>query len=146
MGTTILAALFERSAVYIAHVGDSRAYLCRAGAIVQLTKDHTLLQHLMDLQGALTWDEQRAMPQRCILTRALGSNDTVVVDCLRTEVFPGDRLLLCTDGLSGMLDDGILGRELAREASPDHIVERLIALANRAGGEDNITVVLVESL
>jgi PPM family protein phosphatase len=142
MGTTLTAALIEGRRIHVAHVGDSRAYLLRGGQFSQLTDDHTLVQHLVD-EGQITREEAAHHPQRSIITRAIGVSPEVDVDSMTLELQPGDQLLLCSDGLTGVVDDHVIGELLDTTADPDIAVDQLVQLANEAGGPDNITVVLL---
>jgi PPM family protein phosphatase len=143
MGTTLTAALVEDARVRLAHVGDSRAYLLRDGRLHLLTEDHTLV-HRMVQEGEITEAQAETHPHRSILTRALGVDPAVQVDERYVEVRAGDRLLLCTDGLTGMIHDGQIESVLETEPNPQEAVERLVREANRAGGVDNITAVLLD--
>jgi len=148
MGTTATVAVVDESAgtVTLAHVGDSRAYRYRGGALEQLTTDHSLVGELVR-SGRLTEDEAAVHPHRSVITRALGTDADVEVDTLTVEVVPGDLVLLCSDGLSAMVRDEEIARVLeATGAAPREAGEALIAAANAAGGEDNVTVVLFELL
>ncbi len=142
MGTTGVAALFIGDAALLANVGDSRAYLLRAGAIRQLTSDHSFVAEQV-VAGMLTADEARTSSYRNIITRALGYRPEVDVDLYQEAVFPGDRVLLCSDGLYGSVEPHELA-ELATSGPLEPAVDELIALANDRGGQDNITAVLVE--
>ncbi len=142
MGTTLTAALVEGRRLHVAHVGDSRAYLLREGHFSQLTDDHTLVQHLVD-EGQITREEAAHHPQRSVVTRAIGVSDDVDVDSMSLELVPGDQILLCSDGLTGVVDDEAIARTLTETEDPDAAVARLIELANEAGGPDNITVLLL---
>ncbi len=143
MGTTLTAAMVEGTRIVIAHVGDSRAYLLEGGTLTQLTQDHSIVADMVR-SGAITPETARVHPSRSVITRALGSDPNLAVDVLEVVARPGARLLLCTDGLSGMLTDDEIARILAAEPSADEAVRRLITAANDAGGQDNITVVVVE--
>jgi PPM family protein phosphatase len=143
MGTTITAVIAEDGKAHVAHVGDSRAYLLRSGALQQLTEDHTLVQRMVR-EGRLTEDEAAHHPQRSVLTRALGVDEDIPVDELSLDVHPGDRLLLCTDGLSNMIDRDRIRKILSRERDPQAACDKLIDAANRAGGDDNITVIVLD--
>lgn len=142
MGTTLTAALVEGRRLHLAHVGDSRAYLLRDGSFSQLTDDHTLVQHLID-EGQLTREEAARHPQRSIITRAIGVSREVEVDSMSLEFVAGDQLLLCSDGLTGVVSDRRIAETLETIDDPDEAVQRLIDLANGAGGPDNITVLLL---
>jgi PPM family protein phosphatase len=143
MGTTITAVTVEDAKAHVAHVGDSRAYLLRDGVLQQLTEDHTLVQRMVR-EGRLTEDEAAHHPQRSVLTRALGVDEDIPVDELSLDVHAGDRLLLCTDGLTTMIDRGRIRKILERERDPQAACDKLIDAANRAGGDDNITVIVVD--
>ena len=143
MGTTLTAALIDENKVHLVHVGDSRAYLVRDGALTQLTEDHTLV-HRMVLEGEITPEEAETHPHRSILTRALGVDESVQVDEGDVQVVSGDRLLLCTDGLTGMVPEGQIQEILRDAADPQEAVDRLVKVANRAGGIDNITAVVLD--
>jgi protein phosphatase len=148
MGTTATVAVVSEEAgtVTLAHVGDSRAYLYRAGALEQLTTDHSLVGELVR-SGRLTEAEAAVHPHRSVITRALGTDAEVEVDTLTVEVAPGDLVLLCSDGLSAMVRDEEIVRVLeATGGAPREAAEALVAAANDAGGEDNVTVVLFELL
>jgi len=142
MGTTLTAAMLEGRRLHVAHVGDSRAYLLRDGRFSQLTDDHTLVQHLVD-EGRTTRDEAENHPQRSIVTRAIGVSADIEVDSMSLDLQAGDQLLLCSDGLTGVVADDDIARELTSGADASTVVHRLIDLANEAGGPDNVTVVLL---
>ncbi len=143
MGTTLTAAtLVTGGTVLVGHVGDSRAYLLHDGVLRQLTVDHSLVEELVR-EGRLTADEAAVHPQRSIITRALGVDPSVEVDVYSVELAPGDRLLLCSDGLTGMVQAEIIAGTLRREEDPARAAAALIDAANVAGGEDNITAVVV---
>jgi serine/threonine protein phosphatase PrpC len=146
MGTTVTVALVDEEAgtVALGHVGDSRAYLVRNGQLQQLTADHSLVAELVR-SGRLTQEEADIHPQRSVITRVLGTEADVDVDTLTVQAEPGDLYLICSDGLSAMLRDGeILAVVEAAGGQPRRVAEALVAGANRAGGEDNITVVAFE--
>ncbi|NLB74169.1 MAG: Stp1/IreP family PP2C-type Ser/Thr phosphatase [Firmicutes bacterium] len=142
MGTTLTALLIQDGTAYIGHVGDSRAYLVRQDVIYQLTEDHSVVGELVRM-GMLTKSEAKVHPQRNLLTRAIGTLPAVDMEIVDWKVEPGDRFILCTDGLSGAIDDSeILDVVVSRQA-PRAVVDELIALANTNGGHDNVTVVAV---
>jgi PPM family protein phosphatase len=143
MGTTCTLVLLDGSRVHIAHVGDSRAYLLRNGELRQVTEDHTLVARMVK-EGRLKAEEAERHPQRSIITRALGVDADVDVDLETLQLEEGDRLLLCSDGLSSMIDNESIGDVLRNEEDPQVAADALVALANGAGGEDNITVVLLD--
>jgi PPM family protein phosphatase len=142
MGTTITAAIVDLDAeeVAIGHVGDSRAYRLRGGRLEQLTRDHSLVEE-MRRKGQLTDAQAEDHPQRSIITRALGPEPEVQVDLQTVPAQAGDVFLICSDGLTTMLDDERIARVLARATSLQSAVRALVDEANRAGGRDNITVV-----
>lgn len=142
MGTTLTAALVEGQRLHVAHVGDSRAYLLRDGQFSQLTDDHTLVQHLVN-EGQITLGEAAHHPQRSIITRAIGVSDEIDVDSLTIELLPDDVLLLCSDGLTGVVDDATIAGHINRPDPPQEVLHRLVAAANDAGGPDNITAILL---
>ena len=144
MGTTITALLSDGDVIHLAHVGDSRAYLLRKGELSQLTEDHTLVQELVK-QGKLRPEDAKRHPQGSIITRALGVDADVQVDTATFKIISGDRLLLCTDGLTGVVDQATIRNVLLRVRDPQQASERLVALANEQGGPDNITVVVLDS-
>ena len=143
MGTTCVATLFEPGRVCIAHVGDSRAYRLRGTELVQLTRDHSLLEEYKAANPDLTLDEERAFPHKSVITRALGMRPFIEV-AMRTEATtPGDQYLLCSDGLSGLVGAAELLGILVEARTADHATAALIAAANRAGGTDNITAMVI---
>jgi PPM family protein phosphatase len=143
MGTTLTAVMVEGRRLHIAHVGDSRAYLLRDGQFNQLTDDHTLVQHLID-EGQITKEEAASHPQRSIITRAIGVARDVDVDSMTLDLQPGDQILLCSDGLTGVVSDEDIRDALSRDDDDeDTIIASLIDKANAGGGPDNITVVLL---
>jgi len=145
MGTTITAAYFVDEGAYLAHVGDSRIYRLRDGAIAQLSEDHSLLNDYIKMKK-LTAEEIENFPHKNVIVRALGMKESVKVDTLFDEPRPGDIILMCSDGLSGeVADDKIRDIILARAADLQGACHDLIEAANRNGGHDNITVVLVRS-
>jgi serine/threonine protein phosphatase PrpC len=141
MGTTITAALVSDGSVAIGHVGDSRAYRLRAGKLEQLTEDHSLVADLVR-SGRLTPQEADAHPQRSVITRALGTDLEVDVDTFTVEADADDVFVLCSDGLTTMVDDEEIAKAVANADSLEHATKALVKAANRAGGEDNVTVVL----
>lgn len=146
MGTTMVAASFPRGGgeLLVGHVGDSRAYLFRKGVLRQLTEDHSLLNDYRKSR-ALTPEEIQAFPHKNVIVRALGMKDAVDVDLLREPVQDGDLLLLCSDGLSGMVPDARIA-DIVRGHPGDLrlAAQVLVEAANEAGGQDNVTCVLVQ--
>jgi len=144
MGTTMTVALVEDGAVVFGHVGDSRAYLIRDGRLEQLTEDHSLVAELVR-SGKLSPEEAETHPQRSVITRALGTDPDVDVDTFSIPTHPGDLFMLCSDGLTSMVEDeAILEGVEKNRADLQTAVKALIRAANKGGGEDNITVVFFE--
>ena len=142
MGTTLtLAQLDPIGRVTLGHVGDSRAYMLRDGDLTQLTIDHTWVQEEIDA-GRMNKDDAREHPKRGLIVRALGLGRDVDVDVKRLRLLADDRLLLCSDGLNGMIEDDEIASVLF-EGSPSEAAWALVEAANQAGGHDNITVVVV---
>ena len=144
MGTTVTAALVENGVVWIGHVGDSRAYLVRDGRLQQLTDDHSLVGELRR-SGKLSAEEAETHPQRSVITRAVGTDPDVDVDTFPVEPRTGDVFLICSDGLTDMIDDATI-LETVEGHYPDleAAARALVGAANKRGGEDNITVVAFE--
>jgi protein phosphatase len=141
MGTTLTAALVEGSNLHIAHVGDSRAYMLRGGQLYLITDDHSWVAEEVQ-QGRITAAEAEHHPRRNLLTRALGAAATVKVDAQTLPLEDGDLLLLCSDGLYGVVPNEAIKAELVKATDLNAAPARLIDLANQGGGPDNITVVL----
>lgn len=142
MGTTFTGLCSEKKALYIAHVGDSRAYLVRNGAIMRVTMDHTLVEEMV-MQGLITVREAKTHPKRNYITRALGTSQTVDVDLIQLDCRPGDALLLCTDGLSNCVDERKMLEAMTSGQDGESIVHALVQAALDAGGHDNITAMAV---
>ncbi len=145
MGCTASCVLVEKDRVAIAHVGDSRVYLLHQGMLVRLTHDHSYVEELVD-SGQITADEARTHPSRSIITRALGSDPDMYADHFTLEVNSGDRLIVCSDGLSGMISDSEIESLAVSSATPQQAADNLVAAALTAGGGDNVTVVVVDVL
>ncbi len=145
MGTTMTAAQIFDDQLFIVQVGDSRAYLLHEGTLQQVTRDHSLMADLIE-QGRITEEEARYHPQRSVITRALGSDITVEPDLYVLRVTPGDRLLLCSDGLSGMVENATIAAILRENEDPQNCCDALIHEALAAGGMDNVTCVVVDPL
>lgn len=142
MGTTMTAAVAIPAGLAFVHVGDSRAYHLRDGALTQVTDDHSLVAELVR-RGELSPAQAAVHPHRSIITRALGTEDTVEPDVFQTPLKPGDRVLFCSDGLSGMVDQDQIGRLLGQGDDPQAIADALVEAALDNGGEDNVTVVVI---
>jgi protein phosphatase len=145
MGTTLTAALIAGGAAHLAHVGDSRAYLSRAGTLRMLTRDHTLVSQMV-AEGEISQAEAEVHPHRNVLTRVIGTEPDVEIDVDDVGLLEGDRLLLCSDGLTNMLTQDQIRAILESGGSPQEAADRLVRAANRAGGLDNITVLVLDVL
>ncbi|MBB4935558.1 protein phosphatase [Lipingzhangella halophila] len=143
MGTTLTAMLWSGPRVALIHIGDSRAYLLRDAEFGQITHDHTLVQTLVD-EGKISEEEAESHPQRSLLLRALDGRSQVEPDTSILEAKVGDRYLLCSDGLSGVVSKETIRETLVAEDTPDAAARRLIDLANRGGGPDNVTAVVAD--
>jgi PPM family protein phosphatase len=143
MGTTLTSALINDSTVILGHVGDSRAYLLRAGTLRQLTDDHSWVGEMVR-RGELTAAQAATHPHRSVITRALGTEGEAAPDLLEISLEPGDRLMLCSDGLSGMVPDEKIEEVLLRPDGPQAAADALVQAALEGGGEDNVTVVVVD--
>ena len=143
MGTTCTAAMLEGERLVIAQVGDSRAYLLHQGKLQQLTRDHSLMADMIEA-GQLTPEEARTHPQRSVITRALGSDPHLQPDLYEINVETGDRLLLCSDGLSTMVQDEDIESLMARTRDPQRCASQLVNAAIAAGGHDNVTVIVAD--
>jgi PPM family protein phosphatase len=142
-GTTLVALLVDGERVGVGHVGDSRAYLLRDGDLHQLTRDHTLVQSLVD-EGRITADEALDHPRRSVLVRTLQEGSPAEPDLFPVEGRVGDRFLVCSDGVTAVLADDEIGEVLRTVEEPADAVDRIIALANEGGGPDNITCVVAD--
>jgi protein phosphatase len=145
MGTTLTGAQIDGASALIAHVGDSRAYLLRDGELRQLTADHTLVARMVK-SGEITEAEAEVHPHKNVLTRALGTDEQVEVDEDTITLIDGDRLLLCSDGLTGMVTEDQIQAILENSEKPQQAADRLVKAANRAGGIDNISVVVLAAI
>lgn len=143
MGTTIVAMVAGPDSAQIVNVGDSRAYLFRQGTLRRLTQDHSVVER-MARQGQIRKEDADFHPQRSLLERALGVESDVDVDAHTVAVEPGDRILLCTDGLNSILDDDHIRAILAEEKDPEKASKRLVAEAVSAGGSDNVTAMVID--
>ena len=143
MGTTMTAAIVEGTRIVIAHVGDSRAYLLHDGVLSPVSEDHSMVADMIR-RGQLTEAEARYHPNRSVITRALGTDPNMIADTYEIDAEPGDRLLLCSDGLTGMLEDAAIAEMLGGPRDPATAARTLIDAANDAGGHDNISVIIVD--
>ena len=144
MGTTLTAVTIEGTDARFVHVGDSRAYLLRAGDLRQVTSDHTLVARMVTA-GEISREEAAVHPQRNVVTKVIGTDATVAVDETTVPLLDGDRLLLCSDGLTGMVAEDQVQAILEAEPDPQRAADRLVKAANRAGGIDNITVLVLDA-
>ena len=145
MGTTLVVGVFREGRLLVGHVGDSRAYRMREGRMSQITKDHSLLQEQIDA-GLITMEQAAFSANKNLVTRAVGVEDTVLLENHMHDLLPGDLYLLCSDGLSDMLSDETVRELLHRHDSLADAATALIAAANEAGGKDNISVILARVL
>jgi len=145
MGTTLVLAVFHDTRLMLGHIGDSRCYRLRAGVMEQITKDHSLLQEQMDA-GLITPEQAAVSTNKNLVTRALGVEDAVVLEVNEHRVEPGDIYLLCSDGLSDMVEDAGIVDLLKAEGTLEQKAGQLIDAANANGGRDNISVLLVQAL
>ncbi len=144
MGTTLVVAVFRDSRLLVGHVGDSRCYRLRGGRLVQITRDHSLLQEQIDA-GLITPEQAAFSANKNLVTRAVGVEDTVLLEIHQHEVFAGDVYLMCSDGLSDMLDDEAIGQLMQGGEPLAATCQSLIDAANDAGGKDNISVILARA-
>jgi serine/threonine protein phosphatase PrpC len=143
MGTTLTSALIMGEDMYIAHVGDSRCYIISEGEAIQVTRDHSVVQQLLD-SGSITDEEARIHPQRNLITRVLGHSKEIVPDLHQIKLYAGDNILLCSDGLHGVLTVEAMSKAVMDSPDVNYACAELIAHANLAGGPDNISVIIVK--
>ena len=144
MGTTLVLGVFQDARVMLGHIGDSRCYRLRGDELVQITKDHSLLQEQMDA-GLITAEQAATSSNKNLVTRALGVEDAVLLEVNEHRVEPGDLFMMCSDGLSDMVDDQGIAKIMANEGSLEEKVAQLIDAANANGGRDNISVLLARA-
>lgn len=144
MGTTLVVGVFQDKRLLLGHIGDSRCYRWRGTTLLQITKDHSLLQEQIDA-GLLTPEQAATAPNKNLVTRALGVDDVVLLDLNEHQVEPGDIYLMCSDGLSDMMQDSAMAEILQNSTSLALMAAELVTLANENGGRDNITVLLIEA-
>lgn len=145
MGTTLVAALVVGTEAYVANIGDSRCYRINRRAIQQITADHSLVERLV-ATGQITREEARVHPQRNYIYRTVGDKPQVEVDTFKVSLQPGDHLVLCSDGLNSMIEDELIRQAVLESPHPQAACEQLVRLANAAGGDDNVTVIVVQAL
>jgi serine/threonine protein phosphatase PrpC len=146
MGTTLVSCMVSGDKAYVGHVGDSRVYRIRGGAIQQITRDHSLLEDYKEAKPDMTEEEERNFPHKNVITRALGMRETVQVDIKAHQIQSGDLFILCSDGLSGMVPDEQILYVASNAKSLERAVAELVDAANRAGGTDNVTTLLLQCL
>lgn len=144
MGTTLVMAVFQDQRIMVAHIGDSRGYRLHGGRLARITRDHSLLQEQLDA-GFITAEQAANASYRNLVTRAIGVEHTVIVEVNEVRVDPGDCFLLCSDGLSDMIDDAMIADILRLEVPLDERAARLVDAANAHGGRDNISVLLAQA-
>jgi protein phosphatase len=144
MGTTLVVACFRENRVLVGHVGDSRCYRLRAGRLQQITRDHSLLQEQIDA-GLITPEQAAFSSNKNLVTRAVGVEDNVLLEAHLHDVLPGDLFLMCSDGLSDMLDDASIAQVMLAHEALEPCAKALVAAANDAGGKDNISVILARA-
>jgi len=144
MGTTLVVGVFQDALLMLGHIGDSRCYRWRGNQLVQITKDHSLLQEQLDA-GFLTPEQAALSPNKNLVTRALGVENDVMLELHAHQVEACDLYLMCSDGLSDMMDDAAIARILQNGTSLDQMSEALVCQANENGGRDNITVLLIQA-
>jgi protein phosphatase len=144
MGTTLVVGVFQEGRLLVGHIGDSRCYRLRDGELTQITKDHSLLQEQMDA-GLITPEQAAVSTNKNLVTRALGVEDAVLLEVNEHRVEPGDIYLMCSDGLSDMVDDPGIGRILSTGSPLEEKVVQLVDAANANGGRDNISVLLAQA-
>jgi len=144
MGTTIVLAQVNGEKIYVAHVGDSRCYRVREGKIEAITRDHSLLEDYKEAKPDMTEEEERNFPHKNVITRALGMRDSVQVDITPHQIQDGDIYLMCSDGLSGMVEEAKIGDLVHNAKNLEQAVAELVDHANRAGGTDNITTLVLQ--
>ena len=143
MGTTTVAMLFDHNRVFLAHVGDSRAYLVRGNTVAQVTEDHSLVNEQIRL-GLITKDAARNHKLKNIITRSVGYQEDVEIDTMVRPVEKGDRFVLCSDGLSNLVEEHEIGEIVGAPITAEQAAQKLIDLANNRGGDDNITLIIAQ--
>ncbi|WP_296448202.1 Stp1/IreP family PP2C-type Ser/Thr phosphatase [Rhodoferax sp. UBA5149] len=144
MGTTLIVGVFQGDRLMLGHIGDSRCYRLRGNEFLQITKDHSLLQEQMDA-GLLTSEQAAASPNKNLVTRAMGVENEVMLELNEHQVEAGDLYLMCSDGLSDMVEDAAIAKILRNGSPLAQMAEELVSLANGNGGRDNITVLLTQA-
>jgi protein phosphatase len=145
MGTTLVMGIFRPESVVVGHIGDSRCYRMRDGIFEQITKDHSLLQEQIDA-GLVTLEDAAHSPIKNLVTRALGVEEVALLEVNEHSVQKGDIFLMCSDGLSDMVEDAAIAKIIAEGSVPEQIAQELVNAANKNGGRDNISVLLVQAV
>ena len=143
MGTTIDICICDKDKIYLGHVGDSRVYVIRDGKAIKITEDHSYVELLVQ-KGEITADEAKDYPMKNMITKAIGVSNSIEGDFYEFALKKGDKILLCTDGLTNMLTDGEIVEVISKSENVDEAADVLIKKANAAGGKDNITVIVAE--
>ena len=143
MGTTVVAATVKDEVLYVANVGDSRLYVVNEAGIHQITRDHSWVEEMV-MRGSMDREEARLHPDKNIITRAVGAESTIEADFFKVQLCEGDRILMCTDGLTNMLEDEEIRMILGGARDTVEQAEELVNAANEKGGRDNISVILIE--
>jgi len=144
MGTTLVIAIIYNNNLYVANVGDSRCYLLNEDSFNKITIDHSVVEELVRA-NIITEEEAKAHPRRNHITRAIGTDEMVIVDIFKTQIDKGDKILLTSDGLTGFVDDNLIKEILLKDKDVDDLTQELIDIANDISGKDNISVILIEN-
>jgi protein phosphatase len=142
MGTTLVAATVVNDYIYVANIGDSRLYIINNG-IKQITKDHSLVEEMIRL-GEIDREDARNHPDKNIITRAIGAGEEIAVDFFEMKLEQGDTILMCSDGLTNMIEDEEIREIIESQKTPEQKAEKLVQIANKNGGKDNIAVIIIE--
>ena len=143
MGTTLTTAIIYKDSLYVANVGDSRCYLLKDNKFSQITVDHSVVQELINAK-IITEEEAKDHPRRNHITRAMGTDELVIVDIFKHKINTGDKILLATDGLVGFVDDKIIKVIISKDEEISNLTQSLIDMANELSGKDNVSVILIE--
>lgn len=143
MGTTLTTVIIYKDKAYIANVGDSRCYILRDNELIKITRDHSLVEELI-AQNAITEEEAKTHPRRNVITRALGTEQMIIVDIYKEDINKDDKILLATDGLTGFVDQRDMRDIICKDENIDNITDSLINRANEVSGKDNVSVILIK--
>jgi len=144
MGTTLVIAIIYNNNLYVANVGDSRCYLLNEDSFNKITIDHSVVEELVRA-NIITEEEAKTHPRRNHITRAIGTDEMVIVDIFKTQIDKGDKILLTSDGLTGFVDDNLIKKILLKDKSVSDLTQELVNIANDISGKDNISVILIEN-